>query len=257
MMLRVAFVFGLVFLVSALWYLPASWVYQQLEIEKKLPPNVKQTVRLSNVSGVWWQGQITLQFKQNGWVDAGELRWRWLPSQLFVGQLGAAIDWQISENHQVSMRLASDGNLVKMSAIEGGGKIANLAKFHAIAAGLLDDAKGEVIFDQVNVTIDLASPQLPKEVSGVIALNGFEAMGVSIQNVNLAPSVDQNILVVNVEGGSPGWRLFGNTKLMNANRFQHDLSLRADAPNKMPDWVSLMMRQQSETLAELKVNGRF
>lgn len=242
---------SLVVLVSFIWHLPASWVFQQLSIEKQLPPQLA----LSEMSGSWWQGQTQLNWQKQ---SLGQVQWQWRPSALFTGEV--AIDLALSSpQNQLDGQAVLTLDGVQLASISGGIKIANLAKIPALA--LLDQAQGEMVLKALSVSLpweNLQSPlPWPSAISGQVALVDFSAMGMTLPLVEVSPKLDDKGVTLTVNGRGSGWQLTGQTWLSHDRVFAHDLTLTANSPNAMPDWAGLMMRQTSPTQALLKARGRW
>lgn len=247
---RVALVM-LVVLVSFIWHLPANWVWQQSGLKKQFPSDLS----LSAIKGVWWQGQTTIHWQDK---TVGRIDWQWQPSHLFKGALTVDLKLSAPQN-QLSMQAALTLDSLRLDSISGSVKMAKLADIPALA--LLDQAQGEVVLKTLSLSLPRESLQgqqpWPSEVSGQVALVDFSAMGMHLPLVEATPSLDENGLTLSVNGKGKGWQLSGQTWLSPKRIFAHDLTLTADAPASMPDWVGLMMRQTQPTTAVLKARGRW
>lgn len=257
-MTRLIWVFLVVFLLSAVWHLPASWLYEVTEAETHLPKSFKQKVKIQQINGSWWQGKVRLSIKDDGWLDVGQVAWTWQPSALLDGDLGLALDWMLSENEQISLFVATNGQHLSLQEIDGSAKVAKLAQFHAVTSGLLGDAGGEVFFKNMALELPLGRKKVwPQSIAGKLVLSQFSAMGMEVERIKVTPELQKSLIQFNVDGGGKGWQLTGHSQVIQPNRFKHNLLLKADKADTMPDWASLVMRQKSNIRAELRTKGRF
>lgn len=242
---------SLVVLVSFIWHLPAAWVWQQSGIKHQLPPGLS----LSTMKGGWWQGQTAIDWQGK---TMGHIDWQWQPSALLTGELAVDLKLLAAQN-QLTMQAAVTLDRVQLSAISGAVKIAKFADIPALA--LLDQVQGEVVLKALSLSLPWESLQSqqpwPSSVSGQLALVDFSAMGMNLPLVETTPSLDDNGLTLSVNGKGNGWVLSGQTWLSPKRIFAHDLTLTADSPALMPDWVGLMMRQTQPNMAILKTRGRW
>ncbi|PLA75574.1 hypothetical protein CYQ88_01000 [Hydrogenovibrio sp. SC-1] len=242
---------SLVVLVSFIWHLPAAWVWQQSGIKQQLPPGLSLTI----MKGAWWQGQTAIQWQGK---TVSHIDWQWQPSAMLAGVL--AVDLKLSApKNQLTMQAAVTLDSVQLTSISGAVKMAKLADIPALA--LLDQAQGEVVLKALSVTVPWDSIQSqqpwPTAVSGQLALVDFSAMGMNLPLVEATPSLDESGLTLSVKGQGKGWNLAGQTWVSPKHIFAHDLTLMANSPQSMPDWVGLMMRQTQPTQAVLKARGRW
>lgn len=241
------FAFLLVVLVSVIWHFPASWLLSQPEVKQNLP----KTVQLEQASGTWWQGQANIAFKNK---SLGRLSWQWQPLDLFKAQLGLELFLTLDRG-KIQGQLLTDGNQLTVENLIANVPVAFFADF-APQMALLKGAKGEIFMKNVDAIVDIKK-QWPDSVAGTIALVDFEAMGMTIPQVEIKPQVQNNQILLPVNGGGKGWKLSGQTTLIAPNQFKHNLNLKSQNEDLMPDWAGLMMRSVSDTEARLKAQGRF
>ncbi|BBP42676.1 type II secretion system protein N [Thiosulfativibrio zosterae] len=237
--------FGLTLLVSVVWHFPASYLVSLPAVQHNLP----KALQLSNVQGTWWAGQTQVNWQQQ---PLGQVAWQWQPLDALGGQLGVTLKWQQAED-EVLANVKTNGETLTVANVNGHLQLSRLSGVNP-ALGLLADAKGDVIFKNLNLVSPLQAPW-PTEIAGQVVLVDLNAMGMEINTTEITPSLQDKTLVLTTQAKDKGWQLSGKTLLNAPNRFTHDYQLTANTAQTLPDWTPLFMRQTSPTQAILKGSG--
>lgn len=247
--------FLLVLLVSLLYHLPANWFVKQTQLLDRLPKNVQ----VSEIEGRIWQGAMRLSLKK-GNQDIGRLHWELSPwsffglnvkAQMRLDQAQGGAHWALSAS-------MLNPQSVHLEALEGQWPLQSLMPLMPPSISVLAGsagAKGQLSLDQVDLQWAL-DKNWPTSVQGSVNLNGVDLMGVQIPKLKIEPELADQSLTLKLNGGGDGWQIGGASKL-TPKSFNHQVTIRADQPAKMPSWVELFMRRNSPVLATLNQKGRW
>ncbi|PAU87874.1 hypothetical protein CK507_10035 [Pseudomonas sp. WN033] len=100
----------LVYLLTLIWHLPASFVWHRLSAQLPVP------VELQGLAGTLWSGQVA-RITVDG-IDQGGLRWHWRPSALVRGQVQLDLEW-LPRNSRVQAQLKAGIGVVRLEQVNG------------------------------------------------------------------------------------------------------------------------------------------
>lgn len=246
--------FVAVLTVSVVYHLPAKWALQQIE----LPPKTAKMVSWNDVRGTLWRGELRLNVRAGEQLQPlGTLQWQLNPAALLWLTLQAdlrlenaqgAADWRMTSG-------VFSPHELHMTDLNGQWALSAVQAFLPANVRALGEIKGQLQLHQMAVSWDSEKRWL-QAVSGEARLSAVDLLGVRVPSVILQPSLNGEQLQIAVTGGDRDWRLSGASQL-TPKQYQHALSIQADTPAAMPDWVELVMRKTGPTEAAFKQSGRW
>ncbi|WP_178863900.1 type II secretion system protein N [Thiomicrorhabdus cannonii] len=237
---------------SLTYHLPAGWVAQQVAL------SIPKQLQLTMWQGRVWQGAVDVTWQTPlEKIDLGQLRWDFNPWALLGMQAETALQWSHSQGgaHTTVAVNILDKDLILISNLEGRLPL-------AFAAGLLPVGKrlGGGVEGTVDMDIDTlewnAVNGFPQAIKGELALSGVNAMGIELPQLKLVPSMQNQQVVVALDGGAKAWRLNGEVRF-DQQHHQANLTIKADSAEAMPAWTDLLMRKTSPIEAVLRQQGKW
>ncbi|MDX1795371.1 MAG: type II secretion system protein N [Hydrogenovibrio sp.] len=247
---------GLTLILSLLWHLPASWIFSQNWVRQQLPQNVQ----LSQIRGVWWQGQGHISIRpasRSQSVPIGTLSWQWHPSDILTGTVSLGLNL-VNAEHQLHATLRQSAHSLKLQQLNGDFPIASLRPFLPANLAALGQVQGNIKFKALSIALDmpLANPW-PTQVQGSVQIRNLKAYGVVLQQLQILPSLNSRTLQLNIQTQSPGWRLQGNLDLLRSHRYQASFDLTSETRESIPAWSKPFFKMQSPTKGTFNSSGRW
>lgn len=244
----------LVLLISLVWHFPASWVLSQPTVAQQLPPALK----LKAVQGPWWQGKMQLSWEDTHLKKSlGQVQWQLAWGELLSGNVGMTLHWK-QHKQSAQAYVSSNGETLWVRNLNLSADLSQWISLIPQYGGLLSEAKGQTSVKQLNAQLDLRkNPPWPSALSGEVQLKRLDAMGAQVPLVVLRPEVKQNQIVLKLSGGGEGWRIQGETRVMQNHQYRSQLGIYADSAQQMPSWVSLILPMKSPNKAESTQSGRW
>lgn len=235
---------AIVFMTAFLSHLPASFVFQQLNLN--LPPGLV----VKNVEGTAWQGRASLAWHEQ---DGGNLNWRVRPLYLLLGDLSAGLDWHYREQ-TLSADLTLDQQNIAIKIDQGQLDLAVLSAPLVKTFFVLNGLQGQLIFRDFAFQFDQHQAWL-SALSGQLVLTDLALMGVVISQLDITPTMQAQKIQLALSASDQGWVLQGSTQLTAPNLYHTQLDVKADNTQTMPDWAKMLLHQTSPTQAKADFKG--